>query len=44
MLKKNGAKVIPVYTGSQTLVDAVSECMRYWWQIVIQQQCVLDQL
>ena len=29
-MKKNGAKVIPVYTGSQTLVDAVSECMRYW--------------
>ena len=21
---------MPVYTGSQTLVDAVSECMRYW--------------
>ena len=29
-IKKNGAEVIPVYTGSQTLVDAVSECMRYW--------------
>jgi len=29
-MKKNGAKVIPVYSGSQTLVDAVSECMRYW--------------
>ena len=29
-MKKNGADVIPVYTGSQTLVDAVSECMRYW--------------
>ena len=27
---KNGAQVIPVFTGSQTLVDAVSECMRYW--------------
>tara|TARA_B100001250_G_scaffold411783_1_gene441251 strand:+ start:745 stop:1980 length:1236 start_codon:yes stop_codon:yes gene_type:complete len=27
---KNGAEIIPVYTGSQTLVDAVSECMRYW--------------
>ena len=26
----NGAEVVPVYTGSQTLVDAVSECMRYW--------------
>ncbi len=29
-IKKNGAEVVPVYTGSQTLVDAVSECMRYW--------------
>ena len=29
-MKKNGAKIIPVYTGSQTLIDAVSECMRYW--------------
>ena len=29
-MKKNGAQVIPVYSGSQTLVDAVSECMRYW--------------
>jgi tryptophan synthase beta chain len=29
-MKKNGAQIIPVYTGSQTLVDAVSECMRYW--------------
>ena len=29
-IKKNGAKIIPVTTGSQTLVDAVSECMRYW--------------
>ena len=29
-MKKNGAIVIPVYSGSQTLVDAVSECMRYW--------------
>tara|TARA_B100000674_G_scaffold125964_1_gene96857 strand:+ start:496 stop:1740 length:1245 start_codon:yes stop_codon:yes gene_type:complete len=29
-IKKNGAKIVPVYTGSQTLVDAVSECMRYW--------------
>ena len=29
-MKKNGAKIVPVYTGSQTLVDAVSECMRYW--------------
>tara|TARA_B100000780_G_scaffold113054_1_gene79191 strand:+ start:7505 stop:8743 length:1239 start_codon:yes stop_codon:yes gene_type:complete len=27
---KNGAEIIPVYSGSQTLVDAVSECMRYW--------------
>ena len=30
LMKKNGAEVIPVYSGSQTLVDAVSECMRYW--------------
>tara|TARA_Y100001958_G_scaffold159366_1_gene160567 strand:- start:756 stop:2000 length:1245 start_codon:yes stop_codon:yes gene_type:complete len=29
-IRKNGADIIPVYTGSQTLVDAVSECMRYW--------------
>ena len=29
-MKKNGAKVVPVYSGSQTLVDAVSDCMRYW--------------
>ncbi|MDC1280396.1 tryptophan synthase subunit beta [Pelagibacteraceae bacterium] len=29
-MKKNGARIIPVYSGSQTLVDAVSECMRYW--------------
>jgi len=29
-MKKNGAEIVPVYTGSKTLVDAVSECMRYW--------------
>ena len=29
-IKKNGAEIVPVTTGSQTLVDAVSECMRYW--------------
>ncbi len=29
-IKKNGAVIVPVTTGSQTLVDAVSECMRYW--------------
>ncbi len=29
-MRKNGAEIVPVYTGSQTLVDAVSECMRYW--------------
>ena len=29
-MKKNGAHVVPVYSGSQTLVEAVSECMRYW--------------
>jgi len=29
-MRSNGAEIVPVYTGSQTLVDAVSECMRYW--------------
>ena len=29
-MRKNGAEIVPVITGSQTLVDAVSECMRYW--------------
>ena len=29
-MKSNGAVIIPVYSGSQTLVEAVSECMRYW--------------
>ena len=29
-IRKNGAQIVPVTTGSQTLVDAVSECMRYW--------------
>ena len=29
-IKKNGAEIVAVYSGSQTLVDAVSECMRYW--------------
>ena len=29
-IRRNGAEVIPVYSGSQTLVDAVSECMRFW--------------
>ena len=29
-MRANGAEIIPVYTGSQTLVDAVSEVMRYW--------------
>ena len=29
-MRKNGATIVPVKTGSQTLVDAVSECMRYW--------------
>ncbi len=29
-IRKNGAEIISVTTGSQTLVDAVSECMRYW--------------
>ena len=25
-MRKNGAEIVPVYSGSQTLVDAVSEC------------------
>ena len=29
-MRVNGAEIVPVYTGSQTLVDAVSEVMRYW--------------
>jgi len=29
-MKSNGAEIISVYSGSQTLVEAVSECMRYW--------------
>ncbi len=29
-IRKNGAEIVPVNSGSQTLVDAVSECMRYW--------------
>ena len=29
-IRKNGALIVPVTSGSQTLVDAVSECMRYW--------------
>ena len=29
-MRKNGAVIVPVTSGSQTLVDAVSECMRYW--------------
>ena len=29
-IKNNGAEIVPVNSGSQTLVDAVSECMRYW--------------
>ena len=29
-MRKNGAEIVPVYSGSQTLVDAVSECIRYW--------------
>ena len=29
-MRSNGAEIVPVYTGSQTLVDAVSEVMRYW--------------
>jgi tryptophan synthase beta chain len=29
-MRKNGAEIVPVYSGSQTLVDAVSDCIRYW--------------
>jgi tryptophan synthase beta chain len=29
-MRKNGAEIVPVYSGNQTLVEAVSECMRYW--------------
>ena len=29
-IKRNGASIVSVTSGSQTLVDAVSECMRYW--------------
>ena len=29
-MKKNGAEIVPVDSGSKTLVDAVSECIRYW--------------
>ena len=29
-IRRNGAEIIPVHTGSKTLVEAVSECMRYW--------------
>ena len=29
-IKKNGAEIVPVNSGSKTLVDAVSECIRYW--------------
>ncbi len=29
-IRENGATIVPVHSGSQTLVDAVSECMRYW--------------
>ena len=29
-MRKNGAEIVPVASGSKTLVDAVSECIRYW--------------
>ena len=29
-MKKNGAELVPVDSGSKTLVDAVSESIRYW--------------
>ena len=44
-MKKNGAEIVPVTTGSQTLVDAVSECMRYWVSNCDSSLiCALDQL
>ena len=30
IIRSNGAKIIPVTTGSKSLVDAVSECMRFF--------------
>ena len=41
---KNGAVIVPVTTGSQTLVDAVSECMNIGFQTVIPLICVSAQL
>ena len=29
-MRSYGAEVVPVTSGSQTLVNAVSECMRWW--------------
>jgi len=29
-MRKNGAEIVPVASGSKSLVDAVSECIRYW--------------
>ena len=29
-IRANGAEIVPVDSGSKTLIDAVSECMRYW--------------
>ena len=39
-IKKNGAEVIPVYSGSQTLVDAVSVVCVSGSLIVTQRHCV----
>ena len=41
-MRKNGAKIVPVTSGSQTLVDAVSECMRYWvsGRVILLHMCV----
>ena len=43
-MRKNNAEIVPVTTGSQTLVDAVSECMRYWVLNCTPHICVLVQL
>ena len=40
-IRKNGAEIVPVTTGSQTLVDAVSECMDTGFLIVTLHICVL---
>ena len=43
-IRKNGAEIVPVTTGSQTLVDAVVSAWDTGFQIVILLICVLVQL